>query len=77
MKGRRRLLVALWLLAAGALFWLFHPVCVPLTAADLARFRQWRPIEQRTDRELFWRVFQQRHGRWYQCKSWVSRALFF
>jgi hypothetical protein len=43
----------------------------------VARFRQWQPIEQRSDRQLFWRVFQRRGDRWYQCKTWVSRAFFF
>jgi len=35
------------------------------------------PIEQRTDRDFYLRVFQQRDGQWYQCKTWISRFFFF
>jgi len=59
------------------IIWLYHPVCVALSADDVARFRQWQPIEERKDRQMFWRVFQKRGDQWYQCKSWVSRAFFF
>jgi hypothetical protein len=55
--------------------WALHPVCVPLSAEDLRGFNV--PIEQRTDQDLFLRVFQQRRGQWYQCKTWVSRQFFF
>lgn len=51
-----------------------HPVCVPLGVAPAS----WPvPIEQRTDRDFYLRVFQQRDGQWYQCKTWLSRQLFF
>ena len=52
-----------------------RPVCVPLSAEQLAGFTA--PIETRTDREFYMRVFQQRDGRWYQCKTWLSRQFFF
>jgi hypothetical protein len=52
-----------------------RPVCVPLTQEDLAGFNV--PIEQRTDRDLYLRVFQQRDGQWFQCKTWLSRQFFF
>ena len=55
--------------------WVLHPVCVPLSAEDLRGFNV--PIEQRTDQDLYLRVFQQRGGQWYQCKTWVSRQFFF
>jgi hypothetical protein len=35
------------------------------------------PIEQRIDRDFYLRVFQRRDGHWYQCKTWISRFLFF
>ena len=69
---------ALFLAAAtviAAVAWALHPVCVPLSAEDLKGFNV--PIEQRTDRDLYLKVFQQRDGRWYQCKTWISRQFFF
>jgi len=48
---------------------------VPLSDEDLAGFDV--PIEQRTDRDLYLTVFQRRDGRWHQCKTWLSRQLFF
>ena len=63
--------------AALTFWWLVHPVCVPLTDEDIERFAEWGPIEERTDRQLHGPVFQQRDGHWYQCKSWISRQLFF
>jgi len=59
----------------AALVFLLRPVCVPLTAEDLTTFNV--PIEQRTDRDFYLRVFQQRDGQWYQCKTWISRFFFF
>ncbi|OLC77306.1 MAG: hypothetical protein AUH72_17650 [Acidobacteria bacterium 13_1_40CM_4_65_8] len=54
---------------------LLQPVCVPLSNDDLKSFNV--PIEQRTDRDIYLRVFQQRDGRWYQCKTRLSRLMFF
>ncbi len=53
----------------------FRPACVPLTADDLRGFNV--PIERRTDHDFYLRVFQYRHRQWYQCKTWLSRQLFF
>jgi len=55
--------------------WAMSPVCVPIDEAALADFNV--PIEQRTDRDFYLKVFQRRDGRWYQCKTRLSRALFF
>ena len=52
-----------------------RPVCVPLSDDALAQFTG--PIEQRTDRDFHVQVFQLREGRWHQCKTWISRQLFF
>jgi hypothetical protein len=52
-----------------------RPICVPLSAADVAAFTP--PIETRTDHDFYLRVFQQADGRWYQCKTWLSRQFFF
>ena len=69
------LAIAILLLLAGLSVWMLHPVCVPLSAEDLRAFNV--PIEQRADQDLYLRVFQRRHGQWYQCKTWLSRQLFF
>jgi len=63
--------IVLLCLAALAL----RPVCIPIATEELRRFTV--PIDQRADRDLYLKVFQQRHGRWYQCKTWLSRQLFF
>lgn len=74
---------ALWVaLGAGALVvaafgWCVHPVCVPLSQESVAEAARYAPLETRTDRQLHGPVWQQRDGRWYQCKSWISRQFFF
>jgi hypothetical protein len=63
-------------LAAAALAAaVFRPVCVALSPEQLASLTS--PIETRSDRDFYLTVFQQREGRWVQCKTWISRALFF
>lgn len=51
------------------------PVCVVLSAEDLAGFQP--PIQERSDQDFYLRIFQQRSGQWCQCKTRISRALFF
>lgn len=62
-------------LVFGLGYAMLRPVCVPLTREELVQFNS--PLEQRTDRDFYLRIFQQRHGRWHQCKTWISRQLFF
>lgn len=62
-------------LATGIGYCTFRPVCVPLSNDDLANFTT--PIEDRQDRDFYLRVFQLREGQWQQCKTWLSRQLFF
>jgi hypothetical protein len=52
-----------------------RPVCVPLSPDTLTQFNV--PIDQRTDRDLYFPVFQLREGQWHQCKTWLSRQFFF
>jgi hypothetical protein len=70
----RPFLIAFGLLLVIFAF-LFRPVCVPLTDEELASFDV--PIERRTDRDIYFKVFQKWNGRWYRCQTWISRALFF
>jgi hypothetical protein len=67
-------IAAVTVMAAAAAFTL-RPVCVPLSPEQLGAFTT--PIETRADHDLYLRVFQQIDGRWYQCKTWLSRQLFF
>ena len=67
--------VALLVLTAVVVGLALRPICVPLPAETLAQFNV--PIEQRTDRDFYLKVFQFRDGRWHQCKTWISRQLFF
>jgi hypothetical protein len=71
----RKGIVVAGVLAAALTGWAFRPVCVPLSAGDLKGFNV--PIEQRTDRDFYLKVFQERGGQWYQCKTWISRQPFF
>ena len=64
-------------LVAALVAWCAHPVCVPLSAAEVAAAERWTPLAQRTERQLHGPVWQRRGGQWYQCKSWISRQLFF
>ena len=61
---------------AGGAVWLLMPVCVVIAPEDVAGFDP--PIETRTQTGLIGqRYFQERGGRWYQCKARIARALFF
>ncbi len=54
---------------------LLRPVCVPISDQGLKRFHP--PIEERQDRDFYMKIFQERDGKWHQCKTWVSRFFFF
>ena len=70
-----RILAILLLLLVCLSAWVLRPVCLPLSPEDLSGFNV--PIEQRSDQDLYLRVFQHRNGQWYQCKTWLSRQFFF
>jgi len=75
VKPRLVVAVLVFLVPVAALVFVLRPVCVPLTADDLKTLNV--PIEQRTDRDFYLKVFQRRGGQWYQCKTWISRFFFF
>ena len=75
MNRRIVLAALLFVVPVAVLVFLLRPVCVPLTPEDLKTFNV--PIELRTDRDFYLRVFQQRDGQWYHCKTWISRFFFF
>ena len=74
-RGIRLGLLSIVLVMGAMGYYALRPVCVPLTSEDLAEFNS--PIETRTDRDLYLRVFQFRDGQWWQCKTWISRQFFF
>jgi hypothetical protein len=51
------------------------PVCVPIESTEAAAYQP--PIEQRTDKDFYLQVFQKKDGQWCQCKTRISRAMFF
>ena len=52
-----------------------RPVCVPLTQANLSSFNV--PLKQRLEaRDFYVRVWQEKRGQWYQCKTHVSWLMF-
>ena len=71
----RTSLIALVVIALGLAAWSLRPVCVVIGEQELRSFNV--PIEQRTDRDLYLKVFQQEGTQWFQCKTWLSRQFFF
>ena len=79
-EPRTRLLalsLAALALIAILVAWCAHPICMPLSAADVAEAAKRAPLETRTDRQLHGPILQRRGEQWYQCKSWISRQFFF
>ena len=70
----RKLILAIVILVLVAIAIMLQPVCVPLSDDELKSFNV--PVEQRTDRDLYLRVFQRKNDRWYQCKTRLSRFFF-
>jgi hypothetical protein len=70
-----RIGVIIAVVVVALLGWALRPVCVPLSAEDLQGFTT--PIEQRTDRALYFNVFQKKGTQWHQCKTWLARQFFF
>ena len=68
---------AKWLLVTSVTFVLgigilLRPICVPLPP-DFPT----AGLDQRSDRDFYLCVFQKRDGVWCQCKTYLSRQLFF
>jgi hypothetical protein len=72
---RRRTPIVLVLAAIATAAWMLAPVCRPIANDALGEFNV--PLEHRTDRDFYLKVFQQREGRWHQCKTRMSRIFFF
>ena len=77
--GIMRKLRSRWvvLLAAGLIYvavYLVHPVCDEIPPAIQSSFETVRTLEERASSG---EPFRRLDGTWYQCKSWLSRQLFF
>jgi len=61
-----RIGIVVFLLIVILAVYLLWPVCVPMTNDEVASFNQVSsiPIDKRTDRDLYIRVFQYRNGQW-------------
>jgi hypothetical protein len=72
---RPRIQVALGLALCIGLFvlWVLSPVCVPIPDDDLLLFEESHSLEERAARG---EPFEQKDGRWYQCKLRLARAFF-
>jgi hypothetical protein len=49
LVSRRATLTGILLMVVVAVWWLLHPVCRPLSDADVREFARWAPIETRED----------------------------
>jgi len=75
MVGRRyRIAVAAASVLILCLAALAHPVCVLIPETARPAFETVIPLQERAARG---EPFCQLEGRWYQCKSFISRAFFF
>ena len=79
VRAGRALVVALGgvALVLAVVVWCAHPVCRPLSDEDVAEAAKYGALDARTDRQWHGRIWQRKGGRWYHCKSWISRQLFF
>lgn len=60
----------------AVLVWFLHPVCRAISEEEVVNFDP--PIDIRTATNMIGQpVFQKRDGRWFHCKSWIARQLFF
>lgn len=70
------LFAILFMVFIGGAVYALRPKCALIADEALGHFSV--PIEQRTDRDFYLKVFQKKEdGHWYQCKTAFSRAMFF
>ena len=75
-RRRQRLLTLLVAALVTGAYLVLRPVCVAIDAETLARFDP--PIEARRETTFYGTpIFQLKDGRWFQCKTWISRQFFF
>ena len=60
------------LIVIGTIGFFFRPVCQPLTQDNLSSFNI--PLQQRlAARDFYVKVWQEKVGQWYQCKTCFTR----
>jgi len=63
------------IMVIGGMGFFLRPVCVPLSQDNLLSFNI--PLKQRLEaRDLYVKVWQEKKGQWYQCKTHLSRLMF-
>ncbi len=75
MKRKTLWGMAITLFVIGGAGYAMRPVCTFIPDEDVKNLNV--PIEQRSERDFYIKVFQQRDGHWYQCKTALSRFFFF
>lgn len=74
VTGAFRIGVLMTLLIGLAITALLHPVCIPITEQQRPNFESVKTLQERAaGGEPFCKI----DGRWYQCKSYLARMLFF
>jgi hypothetical protein len=63
------------IIVIGLMGFFLRPVCVPLSQDNLSSFSV--PLNQRLEaRDWYVKVWQEKKGQWYQCKTYLSRLMF-
>jgi hypothetical protein len=63
------------IIVIGLMGFFLRPVCVPLSQDNLSSFSV--PLKQRLEaRDWYVKVWQEKKGQWYQCKTHLSRLMF-
>lgn len=69
----KKIFIVCILLILGFIGFMFFPICKKIPEENLKAFNV--PIDQRTDKDFYVKVFQKKDGVWMQCKtriSWIS-----
>jgi len=75
-RGSRLFLTLLGAALVTGAYLLFRTVCAPIPEDTLAVFNP--PIQERRETTFYGApIFQQKNGRWFQCKTWISQQFFF
>ena len=63
------------IMVIGGMGFFLRPVCMPLSQDNLSSFNI--PLKQRLEaRDWYVKVWQEKKGQWYECKTHLSRLIF-
>jgi hypothetical protein len=71
---QRRMAAVILAFVVYSAVWLAHPVCDPISVAQVPQLETVLSLEEPAQRG---EPFRKLNGGWYQCKSWLARQLFF